>query len=308
MKDLDHHVWKLLKHYGLEEKKILVALSGGVDSVALLLSLLKTQDPALLAAFYFHHGDGESKTYRDEALVFCEKLCAQNQISFYWQKAHEVLHSEADLREARFAALESVKKQHGFELVAFGHHRDDLLETRMMRLIRGTGGQGLTAMRVCDAGFFRPFLARGKSELETYVAEAKSAFLPDPSNKSLDPLRNWLREEWLPQLEARSGGALAVLARSLETIVDELSTQADLLSANEDFRSQGLQRSYYLTLTHTEQKRLLAQYLYALGKRDFSQSHIEEIQKRLDNSQKVITFQVAGSLWEINAEQIKVQS
>lgn len=308
MKDLDHHVWKLLKHYGLLEKKILVAFSGGVDSVALLLALLKTHDKSLLSAFHFHHGEGWNQSYRDEARVFCEKFCAQHQIPFFSQKAKTPLRSEADFREARFAAMESVKTEHDFAIVALGHHRDDLLETRLMRLIRGTGGQGLTAMREFDAGLFRPFLSRGKVELETYVREGEVSFLPDPSNQDLDPLRNWLRGEWLPQLERRSLGASAVLARSLETIVDELSTSGDLLSVNKDFKSQGLQRSFYLTLTHSEQKRLLAQYLFALGKRDFSQSHIEEIQKRLDNSQKVITFQVAGFIWEINAQQIRVQS
>ncbi|KYG64009.1 tRNA(Ile)-lysidine synthetase [Bdellovibrio bacteriovorus] len=308
MKDLDHHVWKLLKHYGLLEKKILVSLSGGVDSVALFLSLLKTHDKSLLGVFHFHHGIGGNQIYRDEALLFCEKLTGRHEVPFFFEKAKGALKSEADFREARFAAIESVKNQHNFAVVALGHHRDDLLETRMMRLIRGTGGQGLAAMREWDQGMFRPLLSRAKLELEAYVADENAPFLADPSNNDLDPLRNWLRKEWLPQLEVRSVGSVGVLARSLETIVDEISTRGDLLSSQEDFGSQGLQRSFYLTLTLSEQKRLLAQYLFALGKRDFSQSHIEEIQKRLDNSQKVITFQVAGLNWEINAQQIKVQS
>ena len=308
MKDLDHHVWKLLKHHGLLEKKILVSLSGGVDSVALFLSLLKTHDKSSLGVFHFHHGVGENQIYRDEALLFCEKLTGRCQVPFFFEKAKGALKSEADFREARFAAIESVKNQHNFAIVALGHHRDDLLETRLMRLIRGTGGQGLASMREWDQGVFRPFLSRGKSELEKYVAAENASVLVDPSNQNLDPLRNWLREEWLPQLETRSMGSVAVLARSLETIVDEISIHGDLLSSQEEFHSQGLQRSFYLTLTHSEQKRLLAQYLFALGKRDFSQSHIEEIQKRLDNSQKVITFQVAGLIWEINAQQIRVQS
>lgn len=308
-KDLDHHLWKLLKRYGLAKKKIMVALSGGVDSVALLLSLVKTHDRNLIFAFHFHHGDGSNLSYRDQALSFCENLCGELGVSFYMSRAEVGLHSEADFREARYLEIERLKRQHSIDVVALGHHRDDLFETRLMRLIRGTGGKGLAAMREYDQGLFRPFLTKSKQELESYLGEEKQDFLEDPSNQNLDPLRNWLREEWLPRLEKRSPGSLRAFARSLETLVEEIGNKEDILEgSNADFKSRGLQRSFYLTLNSQDQKRLLAQYLFALGKRDFSQSHLEEIQKRLDNPKKVITFQVAGSTWEINAEQIKVQS
>ena len=135
--------------------------------------------------------------------------------------------------------------------------------------------------------------------------------LEDPSNKSLDPFRNWLRKKWISSLEKHSPGAVSSLARSLETLVQELQDRpwGDLLKQNDaGNKSNGLQRSFYLTLSPFEQKRLLAQYLFSLGKRDFSQAQLEEIQKRLDKSQKVITFKVGGCHWEVNAEQIKVQS
>jgi tRNA(Ile)-lysidine synthase len=216
--------------------------------------------------------------------------------------------SESEYRDLRYAEINRLKLEQGFAVVALGHHRDDLLETRLLRLIRGTGGQGLASMQEWDQALFRPLLTKSKSELVSYLAAEEQSFIEDPSNFNLDPMRNWLRQEWLPQLEARMAGSVNSVARSLETIADELSSRNDLLLQNENFRSSGLRRSFYLTLSLTEQKRLLAQYLFALGKRNFSQSHLEEIQKRLDKSQKVITFQVGGFLWEINAEQIKVQS
>lgn len=308
--DLDHHVWKLIKLHGLKDKKILVAVSGGTDSVALLRTLTKVHKKELLGVCYFHHGEDSNQEYRKEAQVFCEKLCKKLAVNFYPLKASQLAKSEAEYRDLRYEALERLKKEQGFEIVAAGHHRDDLLETRLMRLIRGTGAQGFTAMHVLRDGLFRPFLEISKRELKKYLREEKLRSFEDPSNESLDPLRNWVREDWLKALEKRSRGSTAALARSLETIAQEIESRpwGDLLSQNEAYKSQGLQRAFYLTLSLFEQKRLLAQYLYSLGKKDFSQSHLEEIQKRLDKSQKVITFKVAGCQWEVNAEQIKVQS
>nr|BFD62929.1 hypothetical protein BdHM001_16100 [Bdellovibrio sp. HM001] len=308
--DLDHHVWKLIKLHGLKDKKILVAVSGGTDSVALLRTLTKVHKKELLGVCYFHHGEDSNQEYRKEAQVFCEKLCKKLAVDFYPLKASQLAKSEAEYRDLRYEALERLKKEQGFEIVAAGHHRDDLLETRLMRLIRGTGAQGFTAMHVLRDGLFRPFLELSKRELKKYLREEKLRSFEDPSNESLDPLRNWVREDWLKVLEKRSRGSTAALARSLETIAQEIENRpwGDLLSQNEAYKSQGLQRAFYLTLSPFEQKRLLAQYLYSLGKKDFSQSHLEEIQKRLDKSQKVITFKVAGCQWEVNAEQIKVQS
>lgn len=308
--DLDHHVWKLIKLHGLQDKKILVALSGGTDSVALLRVLTKVHKKDLLGVCYFHHGEDANQEYRKEAQVFCEKLCKKLAVEFFPLKASQLAKSEAEYRDLRYEAVERLKKEQGFDIVAAGHHRDDLLETRLIRLIRGTGAQGFTAMHVLRDGLFRPFLDISKRELKKYLREEKLRSFEDPTNQSLDPLRNWLREEWLKALEKRSRGSMAALSRSLETIAQEIETRpwGDLLSQNEAYKSQGLQRAFYLTLSPFEQKRLLAQYLFSLGKKDFSQSHLEEIQKRLDKSQKVITFKVAGCQWEVNAEQIKVQS
>lgn len=323
MQDLDHHVWKLLKANGLQKQKILVALSGGVDSLALLLVLAKIHKGAgkaaghgsghkKLAAAYFHHGEGPNQEYRDKALKFCQKVCLKNGVEFFSLKASRTARSEAEHRASRYEALQSLMATEGFSVLSLGHHQDDLLETRLLRLIRGTGAQGLQAMEIFKDNKFRPFLQISKKELKAYLRLEKQRALEDPSNKSsdkkTDPLRNWLRQDWLKALEKRQKGGVESLSRSLETLSQELSgSTQDLLLENEAYRTQGLSRGFYLCLSPQQQKRLLAQYLWSLQMKNFSQSHLEEIQKRLDNPQKVFTLKVAGCLWEINAEQIKVQ-
>lgn len=308
--NLDHAVWKILKEHDLQSKKILIAFSGGVDSTALVRVLSKIHKPALLGLCYFHHGDDSNREYREKAQVFTEKFAKKQGLAYFTIKTSELAKSEAQYRELRYEALDKLMQQEGFTVLATGHHSDDLLETRLLRLIRGTGAQGMQAMHIYKAPLLRPFLEVGKAELKKYLRVEKIRAFEDPSNVSLDPLRNWIRQDWLKALEKKSRGVTRSLSRSLETIARDLesSSWGELLRENEDFKSQGLSRAFYLTLTPLEQRRMLAQYLFALGKKDFTQAHLEEIQKRLDNSKKMITFKVGGCEWEINAEQIKVQS
>jgi tRNA(Ile)-lysidine synthase len=281
-----------------------------VDSTALVRVLSKVHKPALLGLCYFHHGDESNREYREKAQAFTEKFAKKMDLSYFTIKTSQLAKSEAQYRDLRYQALDKLMKQEGFTVLATGHHSDDLLETRLLRLIRGTGAQGMQAMHIYKAPLFRPFLEVSKSELKKYLRTEKIRAFEDPSNDSLDPLRNWIRQDWLKALEKKSRGVTRSLSRSLETIARDLesSSWGELLQKNEDFKSQGLSRAFYLTLTPLEQRRMLAQYLFALGKKDFTQAHLEEIQKRLDNSKKVITFKVGGCEWEINAGQIKVQS
>jgi tRNA(Ile)-lysidine synthase len=308
--NLDHEVWKILKENDLQAKKILIAFSGGVDSTALVRVLSKIHKSTLLGLCYFHHGDDSNRDYREKAQIFTEKFAKKIGLPYFTIKTSQLAKSEAQYRELRYEALDKLMKQEGFTVLATGHHSDDLLETRLLRLIRGTGAQGMQAMHIYKAPLFRPFLEVSKSELKKYLRAEKIRAFEDPTNNSLDPLRNWIRQDWLKALEKKSRGVTRSLSRSLETIARDLesSSWGELLHQNEDFKSQGLSRAFYLTLTPLEQRRMLAQYLFALGKKDFTQAHLEEIQKRLDNSKKVITFKVGGCEWEINAEQIQVQS
>lgn len=307
---LEHDVWKLFKKNGLTQKKILVALSGGVDSMALLRVLSHIHNRSNLAACYFHHGPGENKTYRDRAGIFCEKVCQQMGVEFFLLKSPIKCTSEAEFREQRYLALSQLMESRKFDFLATGHHADDLLETRLIRLIRGTGGQGLVAISPLKGNIIRPFLGVSKEDLIQYLKNEKIRFLKDPSNASLDPLRNWIRRSWLKILDRKWPGASLALARSLEIIATEMEETGwgELLRENSHHDKVGLSRAFYLTLSEPDQRRLLAQYLFKLGVKNFTHSQIIEIQKRLDNPQKVITFKVGGCHWQINAEQIKVQS
>lgn len=247
--------------------------------------------------------------YRDAAAEFCRAFCETHGIPFHLEKHHgEELFSEAELRGFRHSSLENVLKKTSSDLLALAHHREDLLETRLLRLIRGTGGQGLIAMRVLQGSLFRPLLKISKNDLQDYLNALSLEAFEDPSNADLHPLRNWLRQEWLVALEKRQKGAVNSLGRSLEIVAEEFERIFEENSFPQGlFKENFISRPHYLALTKAQQKQALASYLLSQNVQDFSQSHLEEARKRLDISQKELIFRVCGMDWVINAQQIRVQ-
>lgn len=308
--DLEHHLWAELKNAQWLEQPMFVGLSGGVDSVALLAALVRVKKTKLTAC-YVHHGEGPA--YRDQAEVFCRQLCQQLGVTFFTRKhLGPALKNEEELRDFRrsvFAELITQIAASPDETVvtALAHHREDLLETRLLRLLRGTGPQGLTAMSPAKDQIFRPWLSKSKADLRLYLDQRGLTSCEDPSNQELEPLRNWLRQTWLPQLEQRQTGSVQSLARSLERIVEALAPASwpESLFQNEAGH-EVLSRAVFLSLTRSEQMRALAELLQR-KKQNFTHSQLEEVLKRLDKPEKEFIFTVGRVHWLINAQQIQVQ-
>jgi tRNA(Ile)-lysidine synthase len=312
--DLEHRLWQQLAKAQLSEAKIVVGFSGGADSLSLLWALHRLKLPNLTAC-HIHHGVSKSPEvdeYRNQAALFCKKFCETHLIPFrFRQNTTAELSSEAALRDFRHEALAEVKTELGADFVALAHHRDDLLETRLLRLIRGTGPQGLMAMEWVQGGLLRPFLGVSKKTLEKYLSHCSLTAFADPSNFHGEPFRNWLRQEWLPSLELRQPGASHSLARSLEVLSESFA----LSFKNEEKESPfhevflegpALSRLGLLALSNSQQKRVLARFVLLQNKRDFTHGHIDEVLKRLDNAKNELMFKVGGVDWYVNAQQIRI--
>lgn len=313
--DLDHQLNGLLKTYELRGSGIrfVVGLSGGVDSVALLMSLKKLG--VSVQAHFCHHGDFSNKEFRDQSLDFCHRLCNQLGVALSFEKSRENLESEDELRRFRRNSLlkkrEELLREEGCQqvLICLGHHQDDLLETQLIRLLRGTGHQGLAAMAALSEDFFfRPFLKVRKQVLVEYLESQGQGWIEDPTNQNEDFLRNWIRQSWLPALEAKQPGASGALARSLSLIVEEWQGMIEKSPFQLAFlvESSSVPLVAYASLSAEKQQRLLAEWVFTLGIRDFSLGKIKEVQKRLDSPENEHTFKVGGLVWLVNAGQIKV--
>lgn len=305
-----------LELQGLKDKKILIAFSGGLDSCVLLelLSELKVRLNLELAVAHIHHGDlvtEPQKNYRNQALEFSKKRALESNAHFFYEKyaplsdgvnALKISQSEASLRKIRLTLLEKIRTENKYDVVAFAHHAQDLFETRLIRLIRGTGQNGLEAMRLHCGIRWRPLLKIWPEQMMTYATQKKIQYLTDPSNGDFAYLRNWIRGSWLLSLETKRPGSTQAFARSLELLAE---SQAEIEGVQSNKAT--LDRESFKSLSKSKQTRVLAACLRGFEKQNYSSNMILEICKRLDTPRKQLKFDVAGFEWTANAKQIFVR-
>lgn len=306
---LEHKILKVIRQEGLESSSLLLAISGGRDSMVLLRVMARLARVAKLSlrCVHIHHGVSKSvkqNRFRDRAQNFCSKAAQKYEIPFVTNcdGAQEIgskiqNETEASLRDFRLTHIHRFKKIN--EELVLGHHSQDLLETRIMRLLRGVSPHGLTAMKVKSKGRFRPFITISSQEIADYAHAFKVDFVQDPSNQDLGPLRNWLRNYWLPELEKKSPGSTAAFSRSLEGLLQFDLPTTDIQKLGPHFSRQifdFLPRKAALL-----QLRELYRHSYGLKVTD---SQVHEVLKQLYISKKRHMFTVGGIRWEINAGQV----
>lgn len=191
-----------------DNARIVIGLSGGPDSVFLahfLASLKKLQSIDIIAAYLDHQWRQESA----QDAQFCADLCAKLGISFVSATISELnLHitnngsKEAFARKARRFFFEQVRNQYDATAIALAHHAQDQQETFFIRLIRGAGTAGLAAIYPKAAIYIRPLLETNKSDIVNYLTQHEIPFLTDPTNTSLNFLRNRIRHFVIPALHA----------------------------------------------------------------------------------------------------------
>jgi tRNA(Ile)-lysidine synthetase-like protein len=204
-------------------RRVLVALSGGADSTA-LLHLLRAKDLALeLEAAHVHHG--VRGTEADDHASFCESLCAELSVPFHFLRIdpRPPLSSgrEGTWRHLRYRVLEQLRKRGDFKAIATGHHRDDVAEGVIVQLLRGGGPRALSGIEASSAtGIVRPLLQWSREEIRSWLEERGIEWREDSSNLDFSHLRNRVRHDLLPGLEPFSPAIryhLAHLARTLAT-------------------------------------------------------------------------------------------
>lgn len=187
-----------------ENNRVLVALSGGADSVALLRVLLQLQVECVAAHCNFRLRGEESD--RDEAFVrnLCKELGVELQV-VHFDTAQEArkrgISIEMAARELRYAWFEEVRQATGCEVIAVAHHRDDSVETMLLNLLRGTGINGLRGIRPQNGRVVRPLLEVSREEILQYLERMKQPYVTDSSNLQDEYTRNKIRLNLLPMME-----------------------------------------------------------------------------------------------------------
>ena len=201
----------------------LVALSGGADSVALLLMLHEAGYQTHAAHCNFHLRGEESN--RDEE--FCVALCSRLDIPLHRVHFDTAIYAEKRkvsiemaAREQRYSWFEQLRRQQGLDFIAVAHHRDDAIETFFINLLRGTGIAGLCGMKALSGHIVRPLLDVSRDDIDRFVAENGLEYIDDRTNATDLYLRNRIRHQLLPLLRDLSPAFDATMSQNLRNLTD----------------------------------------------------------------------------------------
>ena len=254
----------------LADKKIVVALSGGIDSVVLLHYLNNHYPNQVRVIHCNHHISDLSNEWQDFSKKLCEKLNLN--INILDLDIPQSNNLEEAARVKRYESLKaSINKD---EVICTAHHQNDQAETLLIQLIRGSGSRGLSAMPKLktfgDGLLYRPFIDIKQSEIKDYAIENHLDWVEDDSNNDEKFTRNFLRHNILPQLEKLYPHVHKNIARASKH-QSELSKISDDLAIL-DIESQGLLRNNRLQsdlLKKMEEYRLKNVLRYHLSQLNF---------------------------------------
>lgn len=275
-----------------EKGKILVGVSGGRDSVALLDILIKLGYRCTVAHCNFHLRGEESD--RDEKFV--QQLSFNLNIPYYSVDFDTVNYAkqknisiEMAARELRYSWFTSLAEKINAQAIAIAHHADDNVETLLMHLVRGTGLKGLTGISPKNGLIVRPLLCCSRNEINEYIKNNNLSFIEDSTNQSVDFQRNKIRLQVIPLLEEINPSVKKVLSESIERF-SEINTfyenaiekiKKQLLTVDND----QLKINIDLLCKQASPKTILFEILHPYG---FNESIVQDIEKHLhDESGKI---------------------
>ncbi|WP_370567636.1 tRNA lysidine(34) synthetase TilS [Dysgonomonas sp. Marseille-P4677] len=200
-------------------EKLIVGVSGGADSVALLDILHSFKIECVVAHCNFHLRGEESN--RDA--FFVEELCKKYSLKYeridFDTETHAEINSisiEMAARELRYNWFEKLRVIHLADKIAVAHHRDDSVETILLNLIRGTGIRGLTGISPENGYIIRPLLCLSRNEILEYLKERKISFVEDSTNNEDLYTRNKIRLNLIPLIETINPSAKESIMRTAE--------------------------------------------------------------------------------------------
>ncbi len=207
-----------------EGDKVILALSGGIDSIVLADLLLKAKVEFVAAHCNFHlrgeESDGDEKFVREFAEKYgiqcfvkhfdTEKYASENGISI-----------EMAARDLRYAWFEELRQHLGYDKIAVAHHADDQAETFFINLLRGAGLNGLKGMKPQNGAIIRPLLWASREQIRQYAVESQITWHEDHTNAESVYLRNKIRNQLLPTFDELQHEARQGLYKSLEHLSAE---------------------------------------------------------------------------------------
>jgi len=224
----------ILRHRLLSESsKALLAVSGGMDSMAMVDLFHQSGWPFAIAHVNFQLRGADAD--RDQQLV--EETAKRLEVPFFVQtcdtqaearKSGESIQMAA--RRLRYAWMEKIRSEHGYHAIATAHHIDDAIETLLINITRGTGIAGLKSIPVKTGHIIRPLLFANRDEVAAYCHEKGLSYREDLSNKETKYARNKIRHKVLPALKELNPSLSSTMARFFERMAATEDIYAEMIS------------------------------------------------------------------------------
>lgn len=272
---------------------ILIALSGGADSTALLLVMKELGYTLQALHCNFHLRGAES----DRDQHFVEELCKEQNVplSVRHFQTEEVakergISIEMAARDLRYDWFREEMKARKAFCIAVAHHRDDQAETMLLNLLRGTGLRGLAGMQTKHEGIIRPLLCLSRAEILQYLESRGQSFVTDSTNSERTYLRNHLRLDVIPLLQSINPAAIEHLCLASDNVRESIPYYIKGIEAT--FKEQGITTNTF-PFKALESRTLLHEWLSDKG---FNRAQEEEMMSA-SNSQ-------VGKVWLSNSHSV----
>lgn len=305
----------------LNPVRVIVAVSGGRDSMALLdaaVRLFRSRRQTLIAdlcAVYVHHG------YEDDADAWealCRETCARLRVRFECIRVRVTETGEgleAAAREARYRALAGLAVSEGWDVVLTGHHEDDRIETFLLQWMRGAGLEGLAAFPEAreltqptpdgaagvqagrQAFLLRPWASVPRADIDRYVRSRRLRYVDDPDNRNPRFQRNRIRHEVLPLLEDIRPGFRSAAARSVALVAEAVEVlrsvaAADLQACRSQEHAGGLSIFRLFELAPVRQAWCLRAWMSGEGLRAVPKARLEDMLRQVHETHSDATFAI----------------
>ena len=276
-------VKNFIKENNLENKTILLGLSGGVDSAVLLHILSKIKNIKVVAIHLNHNWRG-ADSKKDEELA--RKIAKDKNIEFYSETLPKnVKKTETIARELRYKFFEDCAKKFKADAVFLAHNKNDNVETLIYRLIKGTGPSGLNSIPKKRDLFLRPLIEVERKEIEKYANENGLIFAIDKSNFDTKYKRNLIREKILPIMKEINPETINSISNliNLNIMNQKIVDDVILKIQKQIIKNEKINREKFLNQTKEIQYEIINRYLKGILKtRDFKT--IDKLVKFIQNS------------------------
>jgi tRNA(Ile)-lysidine synthetase-like protein len=252
--------------------RYVLAVSGGVDSMVLLNLLLQFTEVKLTIAHFDHGIRGDS--HEDRRLV--QSAAAFYGLPFvYHEGGLGTGTSEATARKARYEFLRKVQIAADAQAIITAHHQDDLLETAILNMLRGTNRRGLSSLQ-SRPNIIRPLLHVSKAEILDHARSHDLIWREDSTNQDIKFRRNYVRQQIIPRLDTTARARLlAIIADNLR--INQELDQELINQLHYQHRAHTLNKSWFASLPHTVAREVMATWLREHGLTSFDKRTLERL-------------------------------